>query len=56
MLFSTIFQLYHESVLLVEKKEKQRKVELPLQNNSGCHSTPLFWFLGFHGNGSKLES
>jgi hypothetical protein len=23
---------------------------LPLQSNSGRHPTPLFWYLGFHGN------
>jgi hypothetical protein len=23
---------------------------LPLQSNSGHHLTPLFWYLGFHGN------
>jgi cellobiose-specific phosphotransferase system component IIC len=23
---------------------------LPLQSNSGHHPTPLFWYLGFHGN------
>jgi len=26
------------------------KLELPLQSNSGHHPTPLFWYLGFHGN------
>jgi hypothetical protein len=24
--------------------------ELPLQSNSGHYPTPLFWYLGFHGN------
>ena len=23
---------------------------MPLQSNSGHHPTPLFWYLGFHGN------
>jgi hypothetical protein len=26
-----------------------------LQSNSGRHPTPLFRYLGFHGNGSHLE-
>jgi hypothetical protein len=25
-------------------------LELPLQSNRGHHPTPLFWYLGFHGN------
>jgi hypothetical protein len=26
------------------------QLELPLQSNSRHHPTPLFWYLGFHGN------
>jgi hypothetical protein len=38
-----------------ERKEERKKnnimqLELPLQNISGHHPTPLFWYLGFHGN------
>jgi hypothetical protein len=29
---------------------KMLKKELQLQSNSGRHPTPLFWYLGFHGN------
>jgi hypothetical protein len=39
--------------LLTEERKKERKkeeLELPLQSNSGHHPTPLFWYLGFHGN------
>jgi hypothetical protein len=36
-------------------EEEQKELELPLQSNSGRHPTPLFWYLGFHGNGSHLE-
>jgi hypothetical protein len=32
------------------KKGEERELELPLQSNSGRHPTPLFWYLGFHGN------
>jgi hypothetical protein len=32
------------------KKGERRITELPLQSNSGHHPTPLFWYLGFHGN------
>jgi hypothetical protein len=33
-----------------ERKENNKLLELPLQSNSGRHPTPLFWYLGFHGN------
>ena len=35
--------------------KSERQLELPLQSNSGHHHTPLFWYLGFHGNAIHFE-
>jgi hypothetical protein len=33
-----------------QKVEKHKNDHSTLQSNSGRHPTPLFWYLGLHGN------
>jgi hypothetical protein len=35
---------------LAEERKKEEELELPLQSNSRHHPTPLFWYLGVHGD------
>jgi hypothetical protein len=49
-----VSEICHGQVHVPKKERRKRNririIELPLQSNSGHHPTPLFWYLGFHGN------
>jgi hypothetical protein len=45
-----LMKLDRNNIHINKPKKSESVGQLPLQSNSRHHPTPLFWYLGFHGN------